>query len=86
MRSFQREAVLVSAIAVASIAVASLTAQAQQPPKAGCRVVSKLEYDTAKGERDYQPGRQILPDRTTLATPLLALSCMIWGGQQWGGG
>jgi len=50
MRSFQREAVLVSAIAVASIAVASLTAQAQQPPKAGCRVVSKLEYDTAKKE------------------------------------
>jgi len=50
MRSLQREAVLVSAIAVASIADASLTAQARLPPKADCGVVSKLEYNTAKNE------------------------------------
>ena len=50
MGSFQRDAVLVSAIAVATIAGANLAAEAQQPPKAGCRVVSKLEYSTAKNE------------------------------------
>ena len=50
MRSFKKEAVLVAAIAVASLGGASFTAQAQKPPKAGCRVVSKLEYSTALNE------------------------------------
>ena len=38
------------AVAVVSIVGASVTTQAQQPPKADCRVVSKLEYNTAKKE------------------------------------
>jgi hypothetical protein len=86
MRLLQRTAARIT-VAVVSIAGASLTTQAQQPPKAGCRTVSKLEYNIAKkGKRDYQLGRQILPNRTVLAKPLLALSCLIWGGQQWGSG
>ena len=48
----------------------------------GLSLFSKL-YNTAKKEN---PGRQILQNRTILATPLLAQSCLIWGGQQWGSG
>jgi hypothetical protein len=38
------------AVAIVSIVGASLTTLAQQPPKADCRAVSKLEYNTAKKE------------------------------------
>ena len=56
----------------------ALTAQAQQPPKAGCRVDFQARIrHRQKGECDYEPGQQIVPDRTTLASPLLALSCLI---------
>ena len=49
MRLLQRVAARI-AVAVVSIVGASLTTQAQQPPKADCRAVSKLEYNTAKKE------------------------------------
>ena len=82
MRSFQREAVLVSAVAVASI---NSTGTATSEGRLSRCFQARIRH-RQKGERDYQPGQQILPDRTTLATPLLALSCLIWGGQQWGSG
>jgi hypothetical protein len=48
---------------------------AASPPKAGCRPVSKLEYSISKKENVIISwGRQVHPNRTILATQLLALS------------
>jgi hypothetical protein len=60
MRLLQRTAARIT-VAVVSIAGASLTTQAQQPPKAGCRTVFKLEYNIAKKENVIisQGGRNV---------------------------
>ena len=50
-----------------TVSVFSLQAFAASPPKAGCRPVSKLEYNISKkGERDYQSWWQIHPTRAIL--------------------
>ena len=76
----QRQGFYVSAVLVALLSVASSTFAAS-PPRAGCRPVSKLEYDIAKKENVIiSQGRTHAPHRTILATSSLALSGLVREG------
>jgi hypothetical protein len=83
VRWLQRATVGIT-FAVVGIAGASLTTQAQ-PPKAGCRAVSKLEYSIAKKENVIisQGGRYV---RTGPFWALLEVPRLVTGVGKWRNG
>jgi hypothetical protein len=69
------------AVAVAAaLPLCNSVAMAKAPqPREGCRVVSKLEYDSAKQKRisSDQPEWRLYPDGAAMEARLLALSAIV---------
>ena len=61
------------------------TSTAACESRLSCCFQTRIQHRQER-ERDYQQGWKIRPNRTILATPILALSRLIRGGATWGNG
>ena len=79
MRSLRGPLTAILVITGLAASFVASSADAQQPPREGCRAVSKLEYTTAKNENVIiSKGGRYVRTGPFWRRQLLALSSLIW--------